>query len=377
MATAQKANGLMAIRPGEAYSALQAALMRLQLWTAGQTHQLMLAAQKDISAVLLSRAHADGSLDSASVFLAQQDIVRIYSDKFFNPWMSLMNYARRQAAMLPYGVLAIQHERIRKEVARLNENVKPPNPASGGVFDSQLRQIIDAMNNRIDGGMNLSGRIWRVDREARAGIQNALLQAITDKKSAWDTAKLLEQFLGADADCPRWTSTRLNMDKADIASSKSGLISGDACGGQGVSYNALRLARTEIQRAHHAANDALMAQSPGVIAEQIHLSGGHVGDDICNETVDGGDNSDGQYPVGTIILPLHPNCICYKTSVQIPWSEYKYKLNGWVDGSQAWPEMDKYQDLVGGDLEANLMDNAFAQSLAIWVFEKVSDYVAG
>jgi hypothetical protein len=275
-------------------------------------------------------------------------------------------------------VLAIQHERLRDSLPadKLSESSPPPNP-SGGVFDPQLRIIIDAMNTRVDDGLNLSGRIWRIDREARSGIQQVLIQALTDKRSAWDTAKLLEDFLGADADCPRWTSTRLNMDKADIAASKIGLISGEACGGQGVSYNALRLARTEIQFAHHAANDAIMAQSPWVQQEQIRLSAGHPGSDICDETVSGGDNGDGVYPVGTVILPLHPNCICFKTSVLMPWNEFKDSLNGWMDGSKPWAAMDQYQAMIGGDVAVSLLDNAFAQSLLIWLVEKVSDYVAG
>lgn len=372
-----KAQGLADIAYGKVYEAQQAALMRLQLWTTGQTHVLMLDAQKAASAVLMRHADDEGNLDSAAVFLAQQEIVTIYSDEFFTPWVQLMTYARRQAAMLPFGVLAIQHERMRGEVARLSESVQPPNPTNGGVFDRQLQIIIDAMNTRMDGGMNLSGRIWRIDREARAGIQRVMLQIITEKKSAFDGARLLEQFLGANADCPRWTSTRMNMDKADIAASKRGLISGDACGGQGVSYNALRLARTEIQFAHHAANDAVMAQSPWVQQEEIHLSGGHTGSDICDEVVAGGDGNDGRYPVGAITLPLHPNCLCYKTAVLMPWNDFKRDLNGWMDGSRPWVQMDQYQEFVGGDVGTSLFGNPFSESLAIWLFEKVSDYVAG
>ena len=53
------------------------------------------------------------------------------------------------------------------------------------------------------------------------------------------------------------------------------MYSREACAGQGVAYNALRLARNEIQVAHGLATDSLFAKMPWVEKEAINLSPSH------------------------------------------------------------------------------------------------------
>jgi hypothetical protein len=223
--------------------------------------------------------------------------------------------------------------------------------------------------------INLSGRIWRLDREARDGINQVLMNGISSGDSAWNIAKKLEEYLGAGADCPRWTSTRLyGRTKSDIAAGDpTGLLSGDACAGQGVSYNALRLARTEIQKMHALATDRVLAAQPWVEKEQVHLSYSHPESDECDDAATGGEGGKGIYEVGTIELPLHPNCLCYKTAVQTSEKAFTAHLNGWLNG-QDWPEMDEYAEFIGGDVSADLMPAAV--NLAVWLFsDKLEEWL--
>jgi hypothetical protein len=215
--------------------------------------------------------------------------------------------------------------------------------------------------------LNLSQRIWRIDREARDGINAVIMNGISSSSSAWDIAKQLEAYLGANQDCPRWTSSRLRLSKEQIAVGNTrGLLTGKECDGSGVSYNALRLARTEIQKAHALATDRILAQQPWVEKEKIHLSAAHPETDICNEIVEGGEKGEGVYAVGEIELPLHPNCLCYKTAVLMEEKELTSQLRGWMQGTTTWSEMDDYQEAIGGQLAASILPNAI--NLAVWLF---------
>jgi hypothetical protein len=238
-----------------------------------------------------------------------------------------------------------------------------------GVFSPQLEVLLNSSSNYLYGdSLNLSQRIWRIDRDARAGINSVLMNGIANSSSAWDIASQLEQYLGANGDCPRWTSTRLyQKTKGQIASGDTGgLLSGNACDGRGVSYNALRLARTEIQKMHSLATDKVMASQPWVEKEQIRLSAAHPEEDICDETVNGGEEGQGIYPVGEIELPLHPNCLCYKTAVLMDEKEFTSQLHGWLNGSQEWSTMDDYAGMLDGEVKSSILKNAV--NLAVWLF---------
>src|SRR5690349_17819048 len=283
----------------------------------------------------------------------------------FKDWSDEFEKVRREAASIPFGVISVMHERLVLPVAekQLAEAVED------GVFRPQLNILLNAAGDHLYGdSLNLSQRIWRVDREARDGINALILNGISNGTSAWDLAAQLEGYLGANADCPRWTSTRLyGRTKGEIASGDTtGLLSGNACDGRGVSYNALRLARTEIQKAHALATDRSLMSQPWVEKEKIHLSAAHPETDICDDTVSGGEKGEGVYSVGEIELPLHPNCLCYKTAVLMSQAEFTTDLRAWMTGSSPWPAMDDYEQMIGGDVNQSILPNAI--NLAVWLF---------
>jgi hypothetical protein len=71
-------------------------------------------------------------------------------------------------------------------------------------------------------------------------------------------------------------------------------------------------------------------------------------------------------------LPLHPNCLCYKTAVLMDEKQFTSQLNGWLKGNE-WSEMDRYAEMVGASsaagtlpLSASILPNAI--NLAVWLF---------
>ncbi len=378
---------VMKLRLDQLYRAQQAALMRMQLWFMGETSQRMADFTRQARAIVFEAAGEDGKFDGTEAYRAQINLMKTWGDTFTG-WVKLFEKTRQEAASLPFGVLAAYHEKLIMPVmAPLS--AKPTSPhlhpqktgagerQIGGeineqvndyVFSPQLQAILQAADDLILEGLKLSGRIWQLDRQSRDGINRIIMQGLTEQRSAWDIANDLEKFLGADAALPRWTSSRLyGLTKTDIASGdRTGLITDTAGRSQGVSYNALRLARTEIQRVNNLANDQQMAKMPWIEQEQINLSPSHPEPDECDDVANGGDNGDGVYPKGEVELPVHPNCLCFKTAIQ-DLAAFGDQLSDWVRTGQGFPAMDRYAADLGVDLGSSLMDDPVAQALAAWI----------
>ncbi len=356
---------------GRLQSASFKAVLRLHVYFTGLTHQAMLDFGARAQAILLMNANSDGTLATQAALQAQTQLLTAWSDAWAE-WRGQLFKARSEAARIAFGVQAVSHDRVVRPVVIGNEVTESlalqESSIVDGVYDPQLRILLDAAENYLYGdGMTLSGRLWRIDRETRDGINAVLMSGITKGDSAWTIARNLEQYLGAGADCPRWTTTRLyGRTKSEIAAGDAtGLLRGDACVGSGVSYNALRVARTEIQKIHSLATDRMMRQQPWIEKEKVNLSAAHPEHDICDETVEGGEDGEGIYPVGTINLPLHPNCLCYKTAVMMDRDQFTSQLKGWLNGG-SFPEMDEYAQNLGVDLNTSLAPAAV--NLAVWMF---------
>jgi len=355
--------------------AQQAALMRLQLWFTGETHRILSKFSEKAARYVRQYAGSDGVPGGGEMYQAQRSILSAWDETFIETWLPLFPAVRREAAAIPFGTLALRH----KQYFDLAKKQLSEDQAGSPVFEPQLAAVVEAANQRIYAdGLTLSSRVWKLDRDARAGLQRTLMAGLTEQKSAWDVAKDLEGFLGAGQDCPRWVSTRLYvLTKKDIASGdRRGLKTGKECDGQGVAYKALRMARNEIQAVHHEASRAIMAAQPWVEKEQINLSPAHPKPDICDDVVKGGEGGKGIYPIGQIVLPIHVSCLCFSTAVLMRPTAFVQELRGWQDGEPD-PALDDYAAFLGvpkADVAGlDLFASPIAQALAVWLWGKVAD----
>ena len=388
--TGDGGQALASVPTARLYRAQFIATARLQLWFTAETHRIFAAFSEQARNKVLSYADKDGKLDSLSGFRAQQALTGIWGDAL-SEWVRIFARARVMAATLPFGGLCEFHERFittKDTKSTQEESLRDFSEAiKDGVFDPQIQALVDAAAEYLYGdGLNLSGRIWQLDRNARDGMNQMIGKAISDGSSAWQLAQDLEQYLGADADCPRWTSTRLyKRTKSEIAGGDlTGLVTNPNCDGQGVSYNALRLARTEIQKAHALATDRVMQNSPWVEKEKVNLSAQHPETDICDDVTSGGEKGEGVYPVGEIELPLHPNCLCFKTAVLMEEKAFTSEINSWLKGSStALPggnsaqnefsqKMDDYARFLGVEgnevTRTDLSNDPALIKLGVWLF---------
>lgn len=399
------------IPAGKIFQAQQAALMRLQLYLVMRTHEMLREVLSDCREVLGEQyarggdGQVAGAWDGLSMHLAIEGVTKAWR-RGFDEWKGLFERLRFEAAAIPYGTLVVLHrEAFRGAGVSGQESVVSgqgtgdslphshtpipplsPSPAlplseSTVVFDPQIQAMLDEMRDHVwSDGFNLSQRIWRLDQEGLEGIRRIVYEGVASGDSAWNVAKKLEPFLGAGRDCPRWARSRLyNLTKAEIAGGdRTGLYTGDECMSQGVSYNALRLARNEIQIAHSRLTDYLMARIPWIEKEQVHLSPAHPVTDICDDVIGNGENGEGIYPKGEVLLPLHPQCLCYKSAVMMKPDEFSGQLRGWLEGEE-WPEMDAYAGMLGTG-RSGIVDQlamGIADKLVTWLWGKPDDLDGG
>lgn len=141
-------------------------------------------------------------------------------------------------------------------------------------------------------GYTLSDRIWNTAGDTRRRLDAYLDEAIRQGRGALAMDREIEQFL-----VPGRSLTRT---KAPY--------------GTDASYDAMRLARTEISRAHAQASEMSAALNPFVEGLKWNLSGSHPRPDICDDNARGG-----PYPLDSPpTLPAHPHCLCYWTYAMVP-----------------------------------------------------------
>jgi hypothetical protein len=144
-------------------------------------------------------------------------------------------------------------------------------------------------------GHQLSERIWKVGFQTRLKVDALLSDGIRSGRSARTLAKELEQFL-----LPNRKALRTKKPY-----------------GSDASYDAMRLARSEIARAHGQASKIAAIANPFVTGLDWCLSAKHPRFDICDGLATigmGGERLKDPYPPESAPVPVqssHPNCLCH------------------------------------------------------------------
>jgi hypothetical protein len=115
----------------------------------------------------------------------------------------------------------------------------------------------------------------------------------------------------------------LGFSAKELAASVKHLIDPNVKGG--VSYAAMRLARSEINNAFHRTQIDLRQDDPWAEGMKWHLSKSHPHKDKCNDYAEsvhfkGGEK--GVFEAGNVPGKPHPNCLCYLTTELIGEEEF-------------------------------------------------------
>lgn len=188
---------------------------------------------------------------------------------------------RRSVAVAPVGLVAEigDDERRRFYERWAHLRIFSPNP---------LAQY-DPAHTWVDpNGYQLSDRIWRTGNMTRQRLDALITDGINQGWSAERIAREAERFL--------------RPDRADIRTNRPY--------GRDASYDAMRLARSEIARAHGHAALAAARLNPYVNEWIFQISGSHGKTDICDDMAAGSPyDINGFCPVQ--VQDTHPQCLCY------------------------------------------------------------------
>lgn len=168
-------------------------------------------------------------------------------------------------------------------------------------------------------GLQLSDRLWRIDRGARDTVVNAVERSVVMGHGAAQAAR---EFLQRGEPPPGAVQAKLGTAGAvGMAKEAESIMTGGASGG-GAMAQAMRVFRTEINRAHGVASMRRAEQTPGFVGIRFVLSPAHPKPDICDDIA----NSDrfglgkGVFPSTEEFLkvwPAHPNTLSFPVPV---WS---------------------------------------------------------
>lgn len=89
----------------------------------------------------------------------------------------------------------------------------------------------------------------------------------------------------------------------------------------GISYQSLRLGRTELAEAFHNINNTICQMTPWETGGLWNVSKSHGSKDICN------DLARKTFVAGSIPPLPHPLCLCYTTTITVDESTFTRKLN--------------------------------------------------
>lgn len=167
-------------------------------------------------------------------------------------------------------------------------------------------------------GLQLSDRLWRLNRQAAETVSNHLQAAVGNGEDAFHA---VAGSMGSGADVPPHIAKAYDASRAGaLRQSIRDVMTGaaDPVTGGGVLYQAERLFRTELIRAHGEAYMGMAFGTEGVRGVRFMLSPRHPKPDICDThaSADLYGLGAGVYPNReSCPWPAHPNTFSYVVAV--------------------------------------------------------------
>ena len=203
------------------------------------------------------------------------------------------------------------------------------------MFARVNRQAVEACWARAKKGLFLSDRIWQHGEKFRNTMRDIIQEAVATGQDAVKTARMLQQYV-------RQGKSTLAANYPNVMKRMKGRIPGN------ISYEALRLARTEMTAAFGEGTIATARVSPSYIGMKWVLSHNHPVVDICDtlaehdEGLGRGVYSPGNEPP----LPAHPNCICTLVPVHEEPEKFVERLKKWKENPSREPKLEKWYNTI-------------------------------
>lgn len=196
-------------------------------------------------------------------------------------------------------------------------------------FADLNKSAVEAFWLRTRQGLAISDRIWEQAESARQAMRDIIHAGIASGRDAVQVAKDLEVYVRNGTLAEDYPNMMARMERR---------VPGN------LSYEALRLARTEYAMAFNEAVYSRGMINPAYIGVQYCLSDSHPEPDICDDlaSADLYGMGPGVYKKGEEPPHPHPNCLCYVVPVVIETEKFVQDLIRWkkdprsVDYLEEW-----------------------------------------
>lgn len=210
-------------------------------------------------------------------------------------------------------------------VKRYIQGMSVSSVAKEGMF-YRNQDALKAMQNRVDSGMNLSGKVWKIVDGTKAQVEMYLSSGLSVGRPAGGISQDMRQLLH-DPD------KRFRRVRDENGKLKPSAPMADYHPGQGVyrsSYmNSLRLSSTETNINYRQADHDRWQKMDFVLGIEIKRSANNKGPcKVCDAMV-------GKYPKGFVFTGFHPFCICFAVPLMMDHEDFAdYLLDDTIPSGQ-------------------------------------------
>ncbi len=229
-----------------------------------------------------------GKIRRGQLAIAKREIGKVINETF-SETSDLIRDGQQNAA-----VAAIEARLFHEKglIASFLRNPRDRERYKKSLEQTAKRNIQSTITRVNETAMPLSERVWKTRALARGTIDREINRALARGDSAEDLARRVASMVRPDAP-------------------------------GGISYAAMRLARTEINNAFHAQSINDAREIPWVSEMRWHLSKVHVEDpgDECEDY-----EEIGLFPIDKVPSKPHPQCRCYVTPEVLEYEKFKKNL---------------------------------------------------
>lgn len=203
---------------------------------------------------------------------------------------------------------------------------------------NQNTRALNAFNQRVADGMDLSSNVWRLD-DFKTELELALEMGLGRGKAAAELSRDVRSFLKY----PDKLFRRVRDEKGNLRLSRAAAAFHPGQGVYRSSYkNALRLTASETNMAYRSADSKRWQQIDFVLGQHIEPSKNHPIYDICDEL-------QGDYPKDFIFIGWHPFCKCFAVPKLPTVEEFLKYQQAILDGEDVsgWQWEGEVKDVPG------------------------------
>lgn len=204
-------------------------------------------------------------------------------------------------------------------------------PGITAIYERANIRAVEAIWARTQKGLYLSDRIWKQGENYRKAMAEIIQEAVAIGQDAVTTARALETYVKAG--------------RTTLASSYPNMM--ERMGTripQNISYEALRLARTEMTAAFGEGTIAAARMSPSSKGIRWIISKSHSITDVCDEHAAHDEGlGKGVFPVDEVPpMPAHPHCLCTLVPVHEQPEDFVARLKRWEKDPKSEPGIERW-----------------------------------